>query len=300
MIGHCLNPERPPKKKRGTTNQNKIKMVTLKQVRQALLSHEKHYQLALSGKLSNPYNFVIGEPPHVLCYFGGKHTTNINHPQFTKIKDWWSKWLKITNKTSRLAVVEGRLQGKFSNKNEAIKLGGEGGYLSYLADTKQVKIASFEPKRKWIEKQLLTRFDRDEIQFQYLACMAWQCLENYSWESIENCLKNYLNTCAKTSAWSNYDFSLKHMNSLCAKITGKEINQHNSNSWNDLINPFNKRSPLIKISTTELELRDTYIVKKLIKKYQQKISLFVLYSYQHAYRQKPALTKFCQVNARLK
>ena len=256
-----------------------------------LLDHETHSALFSSNLLECPHKFIIETPRQKLFYYGSKHSTNPKHPQFPDIKRGWADWMQKTIGQPRLAVVEGGLPPPYDNRARAIKSGAEPGYVSYLAGLNHIKVISPEPGRKYIDKRLVKHFDKDEIQFQYFACIAWQYSALYPKEKFKNYLQWYLDYCQRESDWKNYDFSLDHMDDICLKLTGKSIDKHIPSTWNELINPFNQKSPLVKIARADLDLRDTHVVKELVKEFRRGRSLFIVFSYNHAYRQEPALKK---------
>lgn len=264
----------------------------MRQIGKLLLDHGTHSVLFSSGLLECPHKFVIETPRQRLFYYGSKHSTDPKHPQFSDIKRDWADWMQKTVDHPRLAVVEGGgLPPPYKNEAEAIQSGAEPGYMSYLASLDHIEVISPEPTRKNMDRQLLKHFDKDEIQFQYFACVAWQYLALYPKEKFRDYLQWYLDCCQRESGWKNYDFSLDHMDDICLRLTGKPIDKHNSSTWNELINPYNQKSPLIKVARMDLDLRDAHIVKELVKEFRRGRSLFVVFSYNHAYRQEPALKK---------
>lgn len=261
------------------------------QIGKLLLDHETHSKWFSSGLLECPHKFIIETPRQRLFYYGSKHSADPKHPQFVDIKRDWADWIHKTVGQPRLAVVEGGVPPPYNNGAKAIQSGEEPGYVSFLASLDYVEVISPEPTRKHMDRQLLKHFDRDEIQFQYFACVAWQYSAFYPKEKFRDYLQWYLDCCQRESGWKNYDFSLDHMNDICLRLTGKPIDRHNPSTWNELINPYSQKSPLIKVARMDLDLRDAYIVKELVKEFKRGESLFIVFSYNHAYRQEPALKK---------
>lgn len=275
------------------------------QIGKLLLDHETHSQWFSYDLLECPHKFIIETPQQRLFYYGSKHATDPRHPQFPDVKRDWADWTQKTIGQPRMAVVEGGLPPPHNNRTRAIQSGAEPGYVSYLAGLNHIKVISPEPGRKYMDKRLLKHFDKDGIQFQYFACVAWQYSALYPKEKFKNYLQQYLDYCQRESGWKNYDFSFDHMNDICLRLTGKPIAKHCPSTWNELINPYYQKSPLIKVARMDLDLRDAYIVKELVKEFRRGRSLFIVFSYNHAYRQEPALkqllapARFKQVKPRV-
>jgi transcription elongation factor GreA-like protein len=51
--------------------------------------------------------FEIINDKQALFYFGANHSRDVNNPQYSALKEYWNKFLSVTNNKDKIIFVEG-------------------------------------------------------------------------------------------------------------------------------------------------------------------------------------------------
>lgn len=234
----------------------------------------------------HPYFYKIQSTGKVLYYLGCQHTYNPEHPQFNKIRDLWAKFLVEKGEDS-VIVVEGNLRQVGIDEIDAISNhGGEGGLITYLAFKEGIPVECPEPNKKDLAEEMLSKgFSKDEIVYDWFTSMALQYHRTNEKRVFSEYSQAYLDWYKEVYGWVDYDFTLDHM-----------IEIHNKNHDHEFdINKcrhcvYLDTSPIDnKVSEAQSNLRDVAIVKGILKSWNEKKSIFIVYGSGHALTQELAL-----------
>lgn len=251
------------------------------------MDYDEYAQLE---SVSSPKMFEVTNGKQYLYYYGASHVNDPEHPMLPHIEEYWSKFLSVVDdKSTAVAVNEGGLRNPEGDRDTMIKRDGEGGLITYLATKENIEIISPEPNRMDVDKELLKEFSKDEIQCYYFVRVVNQYLQSKPEKSFEDYIKKILEVDKKESDWSDFDFSLENMKRIHTQIFGNEFNLEEQGFFYTVINPSRKDTVINAIARASSGYRDMFIIEKIIEKWGEGKSLFVVYGFSHGYRQEKAL-----------
>ncbi len=119
-----------------------------------------------------------------LFYFGAKHLTQAQDPQFSGIKKAWDD-LQPT-----IVFFEGPDRGTADSDTATIKKFGESGYVRFLAKGSGIKTKSLEPPPAEIFKYLIRQREQEQVELYFLLgeAMRLKTRMQYTREQIEQAL----------------------------------------------------------------------------------------------------------------
>src|SRR3990167_4882333 len=96
-----------------------------------LLSREQ-YAEARKNYGPSPFTFEIENEKQALFYFGANHSRNPKNRQYLILKEYWKRFLRITEGKDKIILIEGKLRNVPKDEELAIINGAEEILLLYL------------------------------------------------------------------------------------------------------------------------------------------------------------------------
>ena len=106
-----------------------------------------------------------------LLFYGAFHSKDESHPQYEEIERKWNE------DKFDIALFEGPNRGILSTKEETIAKLGESGYVRFLANEKNIPVATLEPSPMSEIEHLSTLFPIDQIKLFFLLREAQRVRE---------------------------------------------------------------------------------------------------------------------------
>lgn len=250
------------------------------------VSSIKRYNLNLSmGRKTHPktYRLRARSKDKAIFLFGANHIFNPEHEQFKQLEKFWIEFLSTTHPSKRLVFVEGGRRSFINNKARTIERDGEAGLATFLAKQARIPVQSPEPSPKYERRGLEKRFTKEEIELYYFARYVYQWNLYTKKPKFETYIKEFLRGEKVESGWKDFDFSLPNIEKVFMRELGRTFNHKDPRYLYSIINPTYKKGPTIvnDVSKASGEIRDTYIVSRIIKSWDKGTSLFVVYGSGH-------------------
>lgn len=236
-----------------------------------------------------PYFFSIEKNNQYLFYFGAKHSFDPKHKQFRLLKNYWKKFLNKTKKKKAIVLVEGGERPVSKNEIQSIKEGGEGDFMTFLANQENIETVSPEPEEDYERSELLKKFSREEIQYYYFARVVYQWNNLLDKPDFEKYISAFLKSDEKSSNWRDFDFSLENMKEVHKKLFKKDFNQNDKEFFYSIINPTFSAAVINLVSRESSTIRDNHIVKEIKKYWNKGKNIFIVYGSSHAVMQESVL-----------
>lgn len=205
-------------------------------------------------------NFIRGAK--VIIFFGSVHSNS--KEQLDLISQ------EISNLDPELILVEGNFNlATFKSEEEAIQFGGEMGYVSFLAKSKNIKIDSNDP---------LFSEDISFVEGRYCreVCFAYFLLRNISAKSTEEAS---LNNIKENSNWEEFDYSINNLRKIFKLVLGEEYIL--AKDYSDYFNPNLNLSIFNKITLELNEFRDEFMLEKLKESLRKYNRIFIIKGVHH-------------------
>jgi hypothetical protein len=258
-------------------------------IRSLLSSYDEWETL---GDKLRPYVFKIEKGTQILTYIGATHSRNPLDVQFEIIEKEWGSFLEV-NSSSKLVLVEGGLRPISLTKEGSIIENSEAGFVTFLAEQKNLEVMCPEPDRGEERKELLKYFTKEEIQYYYFARVlpSWFEKKKVKDISLHEQLEKYKQGLKEgiDDSWSGFDFSIEHMKIIHKNIFHEEFDENNIDFIKKVINPTTEYSIINKVARASSIYRDLSIVSSIVNQWEQGKSLFVVMGFAHAVIQEKAL-----------
>mgnify|MGYP001390816190 CR=1 FL=1 len=255
-----------------------------------LLTREKYQEEAAKNKKGYS-TFEIKTPKQVLFYFGANHSRNPQNLQYKALRNYWNKFLKITQKENDIVLIEGTIRPIINNLNEAIKSGSEGNFITTLAFKENIPVVCADLNNNYFVKKY-PKLNKDEILLYWF--LNWlnnfqNNNNNFSKNDFENAAKKWCRNQQAKEIWKNKEISLSKLKNIYKKFLNKDFNE--KESVNNLINPNRIETPINKIARLQSDARDENIVKEILKYWRKEKNIFAVFGRGHLIIQKQALKK---------
>lgn len=239
-----------------------------------------------------PYIFIENKNNQYLYYFGADHTWDPKHKQFKLLQEFWQQFLDKTRSKNCVVLVESNLRNLWGSKTkeEAIRRsGGEGGFITFLANQANIDIMCPEPEEKQIFEELQKKYSADVLLYKKFAQAVLCAIRaNKSNKSVD--IKDWINNCL--SKHNNYFglFSSLEQIELTHKILFDfELNLLDEDFFYKITNPVDADSMINKACRDTSTFRDLYIINYIKQLFEKGKSVFIVYGATHAVMQEKAL-----------
>jgi hypothetical protein len=243
-----------------------------------LMSYEEYKEKGIRA----PYELIIGYKENYLYYFGEVHTNDINHPQWTKWRKFWTEFLEKTKGKNRIVLVEGNSTDVFPTEEESVTKMGGMGMATFHAAQNNIEISSPEPERDTQLIELEKEYPRELINYFYIARQIAQwgrMIEPRP--DLESYLAKYMEF---------YGTSLEKVKSTHRKLFGKELDEGETRFSHDIVDPaFPDKSIINEISRKLSDMRNEHIAKKISEYMHKDVSVFAQFGHTHVVIQEPLL-----------
>ena len=251
-----------------------------------LLSREQ-YAEARKNYGPSPFTFEIENEKQALFYFGANHSRNPKNRQYLILKEYWKRFLRITEGKDKIILIEGKLRNVPKDEELAIINGAEGDLITLFAQKEHIPVACPDISYDEFSKRM-PNVNKDNLLL--LHFLRW--LDNFQTHTNPkpDCEKAFQKWCdneKKKEIWSKSDLSIDKLIELYKRIIGKKFNK--DESQNHLINPNETETIINKLSTAHSDLRELNIVSEIEKYWKEEKSIFVVFGSGHLIIQKPAL-----------
>lgn len=227
--------------------------------------------------------YILQHHSQYLFCFGAQHIFEPNNKQFLEIENFWERFLNKTKKQKKIVFVEGGKRPISKNKIEAIRNGGEADFTAWLAAESKIKVDSPEPSEHKERSTLIKKFLKEEIELYYFARYAYQWNSFSKKPSFHKYINDFFESERKQSGWQKFDFSLTHMKKLFKDRMGRKFNHKDKLFLYSIINPTykSKRTVVNEVSKESEKIRDNYISKRIVDRWNKKENIFIVYGSGH-------------------
>ena len=256
---------------------------------QLLMSWEE-YNKKESG-LSRPYIFTIRNPKKYLLFFGARHVYDPKDLQFNQLREALVKFLKETKENNCLVLVEGN-RFLANSEEEGIKHGGEGGFITFLANQKNIPVVSPEPPFLSLYQELTKQFPREYIYYMRMAqwLAQWHRLLDENKQGFEKYFsEGYLKGYKEEFGWSDFDFSIENIKIIHKNLFNNDFDGNNGDFFYQISRPDKEISIINEVARAASLIRNIYIVEQIKKYWDDGKNIFIVYGSGHAIIQEPAL-----------
>lgn len=243
------------------------------------------------GRTPRPYFYFFKSGGKCIYYLGVKHSTDKNNSQFSVIEHYFNDFLKVSEGTNIISIVEGGAPKPYSTIEESIDKHGEVGFLVYLSHKKDIPVISPEPPQDYEKQRLLKKFRKDEIISYYFVRQVIQYNRFTVKPDYEDYITHYLKEYERKLDWGNYDFSLESVQKTFEKVTKSKFKRDDQYYLTEFDDPTEIKYITNSVARECSNIRDTYIIKRLVELWDKGYSLFIVYGSYHAIVQEPALKK---------
>ena len=234
--------------------------------------------------------FEIEKHNQVLFYFGANHSPDPSNEQYNKLLEYWQKFLKKTKGQNCMVFVEGWKRPVLKNKEEAIKNGNEGTFITMLADQEGIQTECPEPDEKEVTGELLKQFSKDKIVFYYFISQlkGWQRFSEPR-PNFDEFVPMIFKRVKRITEWNDYDYSTEHMLRIYEEVFGQKISKEElMNTAIDFSNP-NLKGPINDVARASSDIRDLNIASEIERYWNEGKNIFVVFGSGHLIIEEPAL-----------
>ncbi|MBI5123705.1 hypothetical protein HZA75_07640 [Candidatus Roizmanbacteria bacterium] len=251
-------------------------------------------------------------PLHVIkrhSYYDSKHfvVLGVHHrtepldAQFKSIKKEFRAWLKKTEGTKRMLIVEGRIPVSSDDEDSSIRTErGEAGLLAFWAKEYTIPIISGEPQPQWSEANDVARlFDKDEevrskdvtgkeiTAYYYLArhISQWHRIPQGKRGDINTYIKQTINLYLQAWQWHDFEFFYEDFLRVHEKLYNSQLDLMDNNFFlEQTVNFKQGKTPVQRVAQAVNDLRDKNLANLYAKYWNRNISVFSLFGMPHTLR----------------
>jgi len=173
-------------------------------------------------------------------------------------------------------LIEGEFEkATFTNEEEAIQRGAEMGFVSYIANKKNIQIASNDPSPQKCIPYIKNLSGKD-FTFLYFVLRVYKSVQkNKPEEKISQLIDRF----KKNSLWDSYDYSFRKFKKIFKKILGEGFSPQKN--YTKHFNPNLKYSRL-NFATYQLNiLRDNFTMQKIFNSLIKYKRIFIIKGSHH-------------------
>ena len=240
-------------------------------------------------KRPTPYFFIIRNKKQVLYYFGARHSYDPRNDQFTTLKNFWDNFINETRGQNCIVFVEGGKRPVMNSEEEAIKVGGEAHFVTFLATKRNIGTISPEPDPTREREELLKQFPREKIAYYYFARAVDQWHRRNQKSDFKTYIQQYLERDQGVSQWPDFDFSLENMKLIHKNLFGTDFNELDAEFFSKIVNPSLTVSLINDVARSCGGFREIEILKEIEHFWNDGKNIFIVYGQTHAVIQEPVL-----------
>ena len=253
------------------------------------IDREKYEKLSRGEAV--PYCFEIKKKGQFLFYFGANHSHDPKNKQYSVLRQFWKKFLKIRG-AEKLVVVEGRLREIRKSEKIAIESGAEGSLVTIWAHKVNISVVCPEPSEHAIIITLKKKFSKNEIYYYRFACLIDSWRRHNPRPNFTKWITKVMKIYSQRFKFNRKDFILPKMKATHKNLFGKKFSLKNLNFFNNITNPNRIDTIVNQVARTSSDIRDVKILKTLVNQWKTGKNLFIVYGCGHAFLHKPVLKKY--------
>lgn len=256
---------------------------------QSLLLPREQYAEAHKKHGQAPFTFEIDNGKQTLFYFGANHSRDPNNHQYPILREYWNKFLKVTESRDRIVLVEGGLRRPANNEEDAIKQDSEAGLATFFAHQANIPVDCPDIRDNDLVKLLPNKAKEEVLLYWFLSFADSWTRQADPKPDFEKYTTSWLETQKKRKMWEGMDTSFEKMKQLYKEVVGKEFDQNDN--FNNLVNPNRTDTAVNKVARDQSDLRDLNVASEIERYWNEGKSIFVTFGSGHLVIEEPALKK---------
>ena len=230
-----------------------------------------------------PYVLRISDSPGELLYYGIRHTYSPDDPQIDEIERLWTEF------RPDIAFNEGGNPPIESSREDAVRKGGEGAFVRFLAARDNVPVASLDPTRAEEVAYMKRRFSAEEIKLFFVLRSVAQFTTRGAEGPVDKEVERVLAIHNATPGLMGPPRTLDEVAAAYRqRFPGRGEYRDTPLSWFD---PTLAETFLNHISREGSEYRDRFMVEKLRSHLEEGHRVFAVVGGTHVVMQEPALRR---------
>ena len=165
----------------------------------------------------------------------------------------------------------------FNNEETAVKIGGEMGYVSFIAKKSRMAIESNDPRFNEDILFLEKKYSKD-LSFLYFFLRQKSFLINHEKTIGKDLNGEILQQIKKETSWNNYDYSLKNVNNIFNAIF---LDRFIEKDYSDFFNPTLSINLFNEVTRELNKFRDEFMISKLKKILKRYNRIFIIKGSHH-------------------
>jgi hypothetical protein len=244
---------------------------------------------------TSPYMFELSKENQHLFYCGASHSCDPNDKLYPALESFWESFLQKTQGTDCVVLVEGSLRNLHESTctTEAIRrAGGEGGFITFLAQQSNIPVACPEPNEHYVLQQLQEQFSQEQIAYMRLAQVTLSAIRskkvNHS-VSLEEYIESF---CATHQGFFSIPLTLEMFKNIHNQLFDAPLVLDDEKFFYQITNPVADTTIINKVCRRASIIRDRHIVDYIRSLLQEGKNVFIVYGHTHAVMQEPAIKSF--------
>lgn len=240
---------------------------------------------------AEPYVLKYQNNKQKMVFFGAKHSTDITDSQFDQLSKEWKAFLneQEISKKDYIVIVEGNKRAIQKTKEDAIKISGEAGLITFLANKENVVTECAEPSVTNTINILSKDYSHEELLYFYFVSKLkhlYRRKENISYTD----LTGILGRLEEQLLFDDVEYS---MNAI-AKIHKKHFNfyfNHNHRGFiSDLSVPYIEYGAFTNRIANDRDIyRNNFLLDYIESLWRDSRSIFIVFGSSHAVMMEKAL-----------
>jgi len=256
-------------------------------IKDLLLPREKFADIRSLYGLS-PFTFEIENEEQVLFYFGANHSKDSANPQYVMLREYWKRFLSVTENRERIVLVEGGSRHVEKDEETAIRRGCEAGFITLLASRENVVATSPDLSLEELAEKF-PDISKEEVLLLRFIDRADSFQRNKSQELFEDIIEAWFKDLRRLDMWKDIETTLPNLKEIYKKVIGRDFDLQES--MNNLANPNRTGTRINEISSVLTDARDVNIVSVIEGYWKEGMSVFAVFGSGHLVIQRPALEK---------
>ena len=237
---------------------------------------------ARGGHPDWPYVLRIDAERGALLYFGAAHTFDPASPQVAQIEREWQAF------SPDIAFNEGGLPPVASTRDEAVRTGGESGFVRFLAARDDVPTTTLDPSRAQEVAALARRFSREQIKLFFILRSVSQYVERLGTSGLSSEVERVLRVFGSTPGLGGSPRTVGEVSAAYARHFPGSGGGYEDvpSSWFD---PVMSGTFLNEISRASNNYRDEYMMRLIVQHVGHGQRVFAVVGGSHVIMQEAAL-----------
>lgn len=240
------------------------------------------FEQLVKANYETPYILDLQKGKKRLVFYGSDHSNNPSDPMFNDIEKYF------LDLKPQIAFNEGGDPPSFDDRNRAIQIAGEAGFLRYLGERYNIPVKNIEPPPKGEFDFLLKKYSKNDVLLMYFCRQIPQFKRKTDQVNFETYMPNFLKSLkVKGFLISDKEATLKYLIARYEDFFGEQFDWEKFDPKN--IYPIYYTNILNEIVRESSQFRDRYAVKMISDTLKKCARVFVVMGSGHAVKQEPIL-----------